>query len=241
MVSVLVKDTHSVFRSPSRLWIALCGLLLALCVVPDGAQSEWYLGAYGGVTMPHATGFRQPSSSVHTSFSSTLNFNNGGIGGVKLGNYFLAGGLFENKWVGLEAEVLYARPSFRSQTLTADNTTTGGSSTGPALTATIPHTGLGMLGGTLNVMFRYPGMHVLPYVGVGLGGVHFSSDETGLGTVNANKLLVNLMVGMEVKLTEQFGVLAEFKHLISNFEFQSGNNTSTFQTENIVGGLTWHF
>jgi len=195
--------------------------------------------------MPHATGFRQPSSSVHTTFSSNLDFSNGAIGGLKLGNYFLGGGLFENKWVGLEAEVLYARPSFRSETLTADNTSTGasssGSSNGSSLTAAIPHTGLGMLGGTLNVMFRYPGVYVLPYAGVGLGGVHFSSAETGLGAVNANKLLVNLMVGMELKLTEQFGVLVEFKHLISNFDFQSGHNTSTFQTENIVGGLTWHF
>lgn len=241
MVNVFGKDTHSVFLGPSRLSVAMCGLLLTLCVGLDSAQAEWYLGAYGGVTMPHATGFRQPSSSVHTTFSSNLTFDNGSIAGVKFGNYFLSGGLFESKWVGLEAEVLYARPSFRAQTLTADNTGTGGASNGPSITAVVPHTGLGMLGGTLNVMFRYPGMYVLPYVGVGLGGVHFSSAETGLGAVNSNKLLVNLMVGMEVKLTEQFGVLVEFKHLISNFEFQSGNNTSTFQTENIVGGLTWHF
>ena len=237
------KDHHKVGGGPNHWWVAGWSLLLALCSLPvlqEGAQAEWYLGAYGGVTMPHATGFRQPSSSVHTNFSSDLNFSNGAIGGVKFGNYFLAGGLFESKWVGLEAEVLYARPSFQSQTLTADSTSTAASS-GPSLTAVIPHTGLGMLGGTLNVMFRYPGMYILPYVGVGLGGVHFSSAETGLGSVDSNKLLVNLMVGLEVKLTEQFGVLVEFKHLISNFEFQSGNNTSTFQTENLVGGLAWHF
>ena len=241
MVRVLVKHAHNVLLGPTRLPVAICSVLLTLCVGLDSAQAEWYLGAYGGVTMPHATGFRQPSSSVHTTFSSNLTFDNGSIAGVKFGNYFLGGGLFESKWVGLEAEVVYARPSFRAQTLTADNTGTGTASSGASLTAVVPHTGLGMLGGTLNVMFRYPGMYVLPYTGVGLGGVHFSSSETGLGAVNSNKLLVNLMVGMEVKLTEQFGMLVEFKHLISNFEFQSGNNTSTFQTENIVGGLTWHF
>ena len=221
-------------------WSVAIGCLLLLLGSPrDGVQAEWYLGAYGGVTIPQATGFRQPSSSVHTDFPSDLHFKDGPIAGVKLGNYFLAGGLFNNPWVGLEAEVLYAHPSFRPDTLTA--TSTGSSPGGFSLTAVIPPTSLAMLGGTANVMFRIPGTHVLPYVGIGVGGAHFSSADTGLGAVRSTDILLNLMIGMELKVTERVGVLVEFKHLLSNFEFQSGHNTSVFQMENVVGGVAWHF
>ena len=59
--------------------------------------------------------------------------------------------------------------------------------------------------------------------------------------MSSTDILLHLIVGMELKLTERLAVLVEFRHVLSNFEFQSGHNTSGFQMENVVGGMAWHF
>ncbi|WP_447985745.1 outer membrane beta-barrel protein [Nitrospira sp. Nam74] len=238
LLAVIRLFTRSLPRCPHHrlhLTVALLGLW-SLAPQLRPVEAEWYLGAYGGVTMPQDTGFRQLSGTVHTQFFSDFTFSNGAIGGLKFGNYFLAGGLFDDKWVGLEADVFYAHPSFQPQTMTGMNTVTGAS-----VVATVPHTGLGMLGGTLNLVMRYPGTYLKPYIGGGVGGVHFSASETGFGPVNSTNILGSLMVGIQVTFTDHIGVLAEFKHLMSDFQFASGQHTSAFQAENIIGGLVWHF
>lgn len=113
--------------------------------------------------------------------------------------------------------------------------------TGASVVATVPHTSLGMLGGALNLVLRYPGTYLKPYIGAGLGGAHFSAGETGFGTINSTNILTNLMVGIHVTFTDHLGLLVEFKHFISDFQFQTGQHTAAFQTENIVGGLVWRF
>jgi hypothetical protein len=93
-----------------------------------------------------------------------------------------------------------------------------------------------------NVIARYPGTTFQPYVGAGAGAFYFWSTT---GSIQGRQWVpgLNLLTGLNVLLTDEWGFFAEGKYnraSINNFDPTFGLN-GTYSAIHFVAGLSYHF
>lgn len=234
------------------------------------SYAETYIAGQFGVTLPSVpwkglSGGELTSSSVAFP-TGTVNLPGGTtisdqslkesfMFGGKIGHYFSRA-----RWLGIEAEVFYSNPHLKQQDITLHSDTpftftpSGGgpsSSLGNDLTFTnVPGVNFRVLTiAPLNLMFRYPGTRLQPYIGVGPGifiaRIHDSSITQGESSQSSTKLGLNALIGLRYYVTRQMSVFAEGKFNYVRFSFEENPNFFGFDARYTpvhgAFGLSVHF
>lgn len=246
------------------------GLAFLFTCAPSVSQAEWYFGGYGGYSNPGslrnvqmpALGEQRAQSEFPTFVPGNANgdtltnslrtsdvlLKNSAIFGGKFGYFFKDEGL---SWLGVELEVFTTRPDIKAQTLTTtlDATYSPKNPTGLNPPSTITRTGtlqldesrLRLVTAAFNLIARYPGDVLQPYVGVGAGAFYFSSN----GQIDGRRFVpgLNLLSGLKILVTEEFGFFVEGKFTRATIPqldptFGLRGEYSAF---NAVAGVAFHF
>jgi opacity protein-like surface antigen len=212
--------------------LRLCGLLL-FSLMSSSVFAETYVAAQLGVTVPQSLSDVNLMSPKDTTLTD-LDLKTSLIYGGKLGHYVEG-----VKWLGVETEIFRSTPQVSQQPVTTTSVATGSTSLevepGASLTITT---------WALNVMLRYPGARLQPYVGVGPGlfFARLSSDSPAsrFGEAQATNLGLNTQVGLRYLFKTQVSVFAEWKYNHVRLSFDSIPN-ATYNAHHIVFGLGYHF
>jgi opacity protein-like surface antigen len=240
-------------------------------LVTPTAQAESYVAGQFGATFPgnglsngDLTSTSAPYQNGAT--SGTVNFPSGStvddqslktsfmLGG-KIGHYFS-----KARWLGLEAEIFYSTPHIKQQDITFRSgtpftfTPSGGgpnTSLGNELTAVgIPGANFHVLTiAPFNLMFRYPGNRLQPYIGIGPGifiaRIKDPSITQGDNSQSSTKLGLNTLIGVRYFLTRHVSAFAEGKYNYVRFDFAENPNffgfNATYTPINVAFGVSYHF
>ncbi|HEV8328189.1 MAG TPA: outer membrane beta-barrel protein [Nitrospiraceae bacterium] len=252
---------------------SLLALLVPIVLFTPQAYAESYVAGQFGVTLPSigkglSDGDLTSTSALFQSGSTsgTVNFPSGStvsdqsltsslmLGG-KIGHYFS-----KARWFGLEAEIFYSTPHIKQQDITlrsdppATFTPSGG---GPSTVLPSELTSPGFQGAhfsvltiaPFNLMLRYPGNRLQPYIGVGPGifiaRISDPSITQGENSQSSTKLGLNTFIGARYYLTRRVSAFAEGKYNYVRFNFEENPNffgfNATYTPINVVFGVSYHF
>lgn len=259
--------------------LAFSAILLGVATTTQVSvtYAETYIAGQFGVTLPSIpwnglSGGELTSSSQQFTvagpppITGTASFPSGtSLDDQSLKNAFLFGGKIGHyftraRWFGIEAEVYFNSPQLKQQDIVLRSgspvifTPSGGgpnSSLGNTLRfPDVPGVNFHVLTiAPLNLMFRYPGTRLQPYVGVG-PGIFIARLKDPLITQGDNsqsstKLGLNALVGLRYYFTRNLAVFAEGKFNYVKFSFQENSNffgfDATYAPIHAVGGLSVHF
>jgi opacity protein-like surface antigen len=159
--------------------------------------------------------------------------------GGKIGHYFKA-----VPWLGLEAEVYNTTPHIKQQM------TTFSGPSGPVGSVELPGVNFRVLTiAPLNLMFRYPGTRLQPYIGVGPGifmaRIHDSSITQGESSQSSTKFGLNALIGLRYHFTRHVSAFVEGKFNYVRFSFAENQNFFGFDARyspvHGAFGLSVHF
>jgi opacity protein-like surface antigen len=221
-----------------RLWIT-GGLLLMWSVTVSGlltttAQAEWYVGGYGGISIPGGFSNTTISSStlgggVTDARVQDLELKSGLLQGVR-GGYFLE----TRPWLGLETDLYTQKPNVKQQTIV------GGTSSGNVFATSIPETSLRVTVLAANLVIRSPSMSEVfqPYGGVGYGLFFATGSQNGQSNTQISPGF-QFDAGARYVLTPEWALFGEFKynHATIRFSGIKGN----YDSQNFNVGLMYHF
>lgn len=222
------------------------------CAEPEAGES--YTSLYVLGTSPsdrnvkfNGTGGTLFGIPLSPSFSGELpntSFSNGLGGGIKEGRYF--GGA--QGIIGLEADIFGLGQSVSAPQTSGNGTTTAG---------TLHFWNVNAMG---NVMLRYPGKWVQPYIGAGIGVSYAQLDDVNIqlgcqqqsvfGDSIDFAFAYQFLGGLRVRLTESFFLFGEYKYFSTNYKWSrlgSYNGSSNwnvsldYRTQIFAGGLGFAF
>jgi hypothetical protein len=180
--------------------------------------------------------------------------------GGKIGHYFS-----KARWFGLEAEIFYSTPHIKQQDITLRSDTpftftpTGG---GPSTSLgnqlppagspplVIPGAHFSVLTiAPFNLMLRYPGNRLQPYIGIGPGifiaSIKDPSVTQGDNSQSSTKLGLNALIGARYFITRHISAFAEGKYNYVRFNFEENPNffgfNATYSPINVAFGVSYHF
>jgi hypothetical protein len=194
--------------------------LSAVAVRP--ASAEWFLEAYGGVSM---TADADVTIRNGQTLDDTVSFDTEGMGGGRLG--FWLDGL---RWLGLAADVSYFAPS-------------GQGSTVETRLEVIPLTPLLMLRLPLLTSSEFPNGRLQPYLAAGPGFFMTSVkvDVPGLPEESTDwqfEIGADARVGITFMITPGFGTFVEGRYTV--FSTDPGGRSTEFdiETVHVAGGIS---
>lgn len=213
------------------------GCLIA--VARDAAQAESYVAGQLGLTVPSIgkgltdvdlTGsFPEGSTLSDNALKSSLMF------GAKLGHFFNRA-----PWFGLETEAFMTNPHIKQQPVTL---------TVPPVAATAELPGAYFRVVTwapVNLVFRYPGKRLQPYVAIG-PGVFFAriKDPNSSDSQSDTRLGLNTQVGIRYFLTRHVALFGEWKFNHTRFHFKEETDyfgfNGSYNMHHFAIGLGYHF
>jgi opacity protein-like surface antigen len=149
---------------------------------------------------------------------------------------------FTNKMLGLEVEAFGLGGSVRAPRTTSGTGTTQAQGSLIAITT------------MYNLMLRYPGETIQPYIGAGVGsstGIFYNaniqSGNVGLsGTSGDLAFAYQFLGGVRAFVTKKLFLFGEYKYFVTNYSWDSegaGNQRVKldFQTQIVSGGIGWSF
>lgn len=181
--------------------------LLGILVGPPIAHAEWYIGSDLGGVFSHnftniegtGTAFLLPASGIRF---SDLKTSPGFSLGLK-GGYF-----FESlHWLGVEGNIQASFPKIKSQTFNGrgPSGTFNGSVTEGTAQVYVP---------SLNLIARYPGEKIQPYVGAGPALAIIKTFDDGSMSAHGG---VNVMAGVRYFLNKEIAFFTEYQYLRTMF------------------------
>jgi len=240
-------------------------------LVTPTAQAESYVAGQFGATFPGMVknglfdGDLTSTSATLQNPSGTVNFPSGTtVSDQSLKTSLLLGGkighyLSRARWLGFEAEIFYSTPHIKQQDITLRSgtpftfTPSGG---GPSTSLGNEFTSPVVQGANfsvltiapLNLMFRYPGNRLQPYIGIG-PGIFIARIKApvpqGDDSQSSTKLGLNSFIGVRYFLTRHVSAFAEGKYNYVRFNFEENTNffgfNATYSPINVVFGVSYHF
>lgn len=199
---------------------------VTLLAVP--ASAEWYVGGTIGATIPNGltntTGTGQQSGTLGT-FTQQTSLSYGG----KVGYFFE-----RYKWLGIDMDVSNSTPHINSNQASVPGGSGLGANGGQNLRMTVWST---------NLVVRYPGEWLRPYVGGGLGV--FFANADGASSADWVPGAVGF-AGLNFLLTQHFSMSLEYRYHHARLSFDNmlgpGRGFEADYTSNTMGlGLNYHF
>jgi hypothetical protein len=217
-------------------WIAFSSAALSVICLALPAEAEWYAAAALGAVIPHNLTNNEGSGSVFGFPTDGLKFTD-----ISLSSGFAvdgkAGYFFQRApWLGLEAEVLVSRPKAKAQTFSGqshlifvEGTVTGGDAR--------------VIAPALNVILRYPGKRLQPYIG---GGPMIAFIKTFDGGDTSSEIGFNVLGGIRLLLGQRVGIFAEGKYMRAGYSSDHGlapalNIKGDYSASHILVGTSFHF
>jgi opacity protein-like surface antigen len=208
------------------------GVMLSclICSQSVPASAEWYVAGTGGINFAdrlNTIGGTGPQAGVSGPIID-FDLQNSITYGAKAGYFFGHG------WLGIEGEVLHTTPHIK----------------GLPATASFPaDPGIHMRITTIgpNIIVRYPGRTVQPYVGVGVGMAIARIGDTPTVRSDTDVAAVwNVLLGVRAFVTPQIAVFTEYKYTGASLEFDGafgpdGGFAGNYRAQHILGGLAYHF
>ncbi|UVT20629.1 MAG: outer membrane beta-barrel protein [Nitrospira sp.] len=196
------------------------------------SRAEWYIAGQGGFQFPQDLANVRGTGNFSGVTSNDLDLNNQAAFGIK-GGRFLEGNL---NWLGLEFDFSHSDANITEQRVTAS---------APILGVTqqngrTPGVGLSVNHMTVNVIARYPGARIQPYIGVG-GGIGVSLLRTAPQGETDVYPVFNVLVGTKVFLTKHVAFFTEYKHARATVDFSDHHFEGDLRTNWFMGGLAYHF
>ena len=194
--------------------MTLPGLMLGV-VLSTSTYAEVYIAGQAGVTFPQALSDVERTSAgsglpAGTKVSA-LNLKTSMLYGVKLG-YFLE----SLPWLGIEGEVFNTNPHVKQQPQTVTLPS------GTVLSGTTSGSLLSVLTLATNLMVRYPGASLQPYLGVGPGLFfarnHFSTGA-GEASTATTQIGLNALAGVRYLATDHVAFFLEGKYSHARLNF----------------------
>ena len=149
---------------------------------------------------------------------------------------------FTKKIVGAEIEVFGLSGSVRAPRTTSGSGTTHAQGSLIAITT------------MYNLMLRYPGETIQPYIGAGVGSstgflynVNIQSGNVGLsGTSGDLAFAYQFLGGVRAFVTKQLFLFGEYKYFVTQYSWDSGGAGNQrvkldFQSQIVSGGVGWSF
>jgi opacity protein-like surface antigen len=149
---------------------------------------------------------------------------------------------FTNKMVGLEVEAFGLGGSVQAPRMTSGSGTTQAQGSLIAITT------------MYNLMLRYPGETIQPYIGAGVGSstgilynANIQSGNVGLsGTSGDLAFAYQFLGGVRTFITEKLFLFGEYKYFVAKYSWDgegAGNQQIKldFQTHLVSGGIGWSF
>ena len=250
--------------------MSLLIVLAPIVLFASQAYAETYVAGQFGLTMPSigkglsngdvtTTSVQFPTGTLDIPSGTTVSeqsLKTSFMLGGKIGHYFSS-----PRWFGLEAEIFYSTPhikqqdiKFRSDTPFTFTPAGGGPSTsigpGEFPVGVVPGVNFHVLTiAPLNLMFRYPGNRLQPYIGIGPGifiaRIKDPSVTQGDNSQSSTKLGLNALIGVRYFLTRHVSAFAEGKYNYVRFNFAENPNffgfNATYTPINVVFGVSYHF
>jgi opacity protein-like surface antigen len=207
-------------------------------LVPAGLHAEGYIaGQIGALLRSNLTNVEESGGGLVVSphHLGDVKLATSPLLGVKAG-YFIPGSL---QWLGGEAEYYKTSPDRIAQTV--PDKTSGGGRVFDAM-----HIEMNTL--AFNLIARYPGERLQPYLGAGLGLFWAKAAPGGLappGEVSSFSTGLNILGGLRFFVTKSLAVFGEYKYNRATLDFPQGTGSSGFKgdyhPQHVVLGIGYHF
>ena len=209
--------------------VALTIIVGMFLLTSTQANAEWYVGGYAGFVKPNDLKNVEGVGSNNGISFSDLDLENALGYGFKTG-YFFPDSL---DWLGLEFEVFTANPHVKQQSVKG---TIGSSS---ASLGVFSGSHLRVITPAINLMFRFPGYNLEPYMGGGIGAFWGRLSDT-TGSDNDLSPGVNALGGFRFYFNEEIALFTEYKYNYTKFKFDD-TYKATYSSHGLFGGLSYHF
>lgn len=204
-----------------RVIVALAVLVCAFAFsVP--AYAGPYVSAYAGAAMPHDS---DVVDNAGLDFSGEFTFDTGVAAGAKLG--------WIGRVAGIELDLNWHKADL--DRITADTIGVG------------VDADLKVYSATANLIFRYPGDMVRPYIGAGGGYYRGKIDDVGvLGETFAGdddeEWGWQALAGVDILITPSISLFAEYKYTAVDFSFGGEVEVDLdYEASQVYGGVSYHF
>lgn len=172
----------------------------------------YYVGGYGGVAIPETF----DNVTVGPFSIGDLKLKTGDIFGMKFG---FTGHSKDQVWryFGAELDLSITNTALSEQSWRVSGLGINGS-------IPVSQANVRLFTGALHLTVRYPDGPVQPYVGVGPAVIHGRVSEFNLANIRiedsaGTSIGLSAIGGVRFKLTDQFGLFLEYKHLRAAMEF----------------------
>lgn len=198
---------------------SLLALLVPIVLLTPQAYAESYVAGQFGATFPQSLsngkvtqdGFGGLNLSDQPLKSSAM------LGG-KFGHYFT-----KARWLGIETGLSYTTPHLKEGSITFSGP--GGSALSPTLSG-LSHRVITL---DTDVIFRYPGYRLQPYIGIG-PSILFArlkgSDASSSGQTST-AIGFNVEGGVQYYLTRQWTLFGEAKYTRARMNYSSAHSDET--------------
>ena len=219
----------------------LLALLIPIVLFTPQAYGESYVAGQFGVTFPQSLGNGTTTQDGIGGLDiSDQSLKSSALVGAKLGHYFT-----KARWMGIETGLSYTTPHVEEGSITFSGP--GGSVTSPTLSGLSQR----IITWDIDVIFRYPGYRLQPYLGIG-PSLYFASlnGPTAPPGQSATSIGFNVEGGLRYYITRRWALFGEGKYNWARMDYSSNHSDpnadpfgfrATYSALGLSVGISYHF
>jgi len=219
----------------------LLALLIPIVLFTPQAYGESYVAGQFGVTFPQSLGNGTTTQDGIGGLDiSDQSLKSSALVGAKLGHYFT-----KARWMGIETGLSYTTPHVEEGSITFSGP--GGSVTSPTLSGLSQR----IITWDIDVIFRYPGYRLQPYLGIG-PSLFFASlnGPTAPPGQSATSIGFNVEGGLRYYITRRWALFGEGKYNWARMDYSSNHSDpnadpfgfrATYSALGLSVGISYHF
>ena len=219
----------------------LLALLIPIVLFTPQAYGESYVAGQFGVTFPQSLGNGTTTQDGIDGLDiSDQSLKSSALVGAKLGHYFT-----KARWMGIETGLSYTTPHVEEGSITFSGP--GGSVTSPTLSGLSQR----IITWDIDVIFRYPGYRLQPYLGIG-PSLFFASlnGPTAPPGQSTTSIGFNVEGGLRYYITRRWALFGEGKYNWARMDYSSNHSDpnadpfgfrATYSALGLSLGISYHF
>ena len=219
----------------------LLTLLITIVLFAPQGYGESYVAGQFGVTLPQSLGNGTATQDGIGGLDiSDQSLKSSALVGAKLGHYFT-----KARWMGIETGLSYTTPHVEEGSITFSGP--GGSVTSPTLSGLSQR----IITWDIDVIFRYPGYRLQPYLGIG-PSLYFASlnGPTAPPGQSTTSIGFNVEGGLRYYITRRWALFGEGKYNWARMDYSSNHSDpnadpfgfrATYSALGLSVGISYHF